>query len=339
MQSLKDLVDNFTPGGCYAIEWELDGDKLRHKSDYTSQWWADGVAAKELTGFYAAESAKFEFPVGEGFVGRVFEKQRVLFVKDLQDLDREGIAAAMQSGGSLEYMRAGLAKEFSIHSAIFLPQPNGVVEVGSAATVAAMPASYAPYAGPTTPPVAAGTGEAAGPDLRSKEEPPQLLKSLVHDLTLGSCYGMEWVWDGNHLKYRSHCHPQWRIDAVLKQGLKGLYTTQSSTFTFEKGSGLVGEAFDKQSVIFAKDLQSLPPEDVTTAMQTGVNTVYLRRDIAEQFGIHSAFFLPTSDGVLEVGSTKMLGSLEEFFGETARKAIAGKTAAADILSALTGLAV
>jgi len=336
--SLEDLVNNFTPGGCYGIEWELDGDTLKHKNDYSPQWWIEGVKTKGLKGLYTTESAKHEFPVGQGFVGRVFKNQEVLFVDDLQKLDTEGMKDSMQFGHGMEFMRAGLAKEFNIQSAIFLPQPNCVLEIGSAAKVDSMPGYYAAYTSPTTPALANGASVGAEPDVASKAEPPQLLRSLVSDLTLTSCYGIEWAWNGELLKYRSHFNPQWRVEGVLKQGLKGLYTSESRGLSFAKGDGLVGEAFDKQAVIFARDLQSLRQDDIITSMQTGVTVPFLRRDIAENFGIHSAVFLPMPEGVLEVGSVEMMGSFEEFLSEKSRAAIAGKTQAADILSALTASA-
>merc|ERR1712217_987346 len=101
-----------------------------------------------------------------------------------------------------------------------------------------------------------------------------------------------------------------------------------------KADGLVGEAFDKQAVIFAKDLQSLKQDDIIMSMQTGSAVPFLRRDIAQEFGIHSAVFLPTPEGVLEVGSTEMVGSLDEFLSEEWRGLLP-----ADILSFLTAVAV
>jgi len=334
-QTLKDLVDNFTPGGCYAIEWRLSGDKLRQKSHYNPQWRIDGVKAKGLNGLYTEQSLKHEFSVGHGFVGRVFENQEVLFVEDLQNLHAEGIMDAMQFGDGTEFMRAGLAKEFDLHSAIFLPSPTGVLEIGSAAVVRSMPSYYAPYVSASTPPLA--VTDAA--DAAEREaglgptglEPPMLLQKLVDDLTCGSCYGIEWVLSGGALKCRSHYNPAWRIEGVRSQGLKGLYTTKSIAYTFTVGEGLVGEAFAKQAVIFAKDLQSFRQED----MMPFKPEAFQRADDAKEFGINSAAFLPSADGVIEIGSTQQVDSLQQLFTESTWAAIAGKTHAEDMLSALS----
>jgi hypothetical protein len=340
-QSLQDLVDNFTPGGCYGIEWRLSGDKLTQKSHYNPQWRIEGVKAKGLSGLYTEQSASYEFSVGQGFVGWVFEHQEVLFVEDLQKLHAEGIKDAIQSGDGEEFVRAGLAKEFDIHSAIFLPSSTGVFEIGSVAIMQSLPSYYAPHVYPSTPPVAAVDPAAreAMQEFVTGLEPPMLLRKLVDDLTCASCYGIEWVLIGDILQCRSHYNPAWRIEGVRRQGLKGLYTTKSAAYTFAVGEGLVGEAFAKQVVTFAKDLQSLRQEDIMTALQTGATEAYQRIDIAQEFGIHSAVFLPSADGVLEIGSTQQVESLEFLLTTSTWTAIAGKTLAADIVSALSTLAV
>merc|ERR1719436_1827618 len=156
-------------------------------------------------------------------------------------------------------MRADLAKEFDIHSAIFLPFPGGVVEVGSAAVVTSMPSYFAPFVGPSTPPLAKDedTTQDASP-LAVTAHP--FLKKLVEDVSHAACYGIEWVRDGDTLKKGSHYNPQWRIEGVRCQGLKGLYTTRSAGYTFAPGEGLVGQAFADQAVLFIKDLQSVTPD-------------------------------------------------------------------------------
>mmetsp|Transcript_16971 Transcript_16971/g.35448 ORF Transcript_16971/g.35448 Transcript_16971/m.35448 type:complete len:345 (-) Transcript_16971:22-1056(-) len=337
MHSLKDLVDNFSPGGCYGIEWELSGDILKYKSHYNPQWRIDGVKAKGLHGLYTDRSSTYEFPVGTGFVGRTFAKQEVFFVRDLQQADGESIKDTMQFGDGTEFIRLALAQEFDLHSAIFLPLANGVVEVGSAAFVTFLPRCFAPFASSFTPPLAEEEAEAKT-DASSTPACPLFLQKFVEELSGAGCYGIEWICESGVLKHRSHFNPQWRIEGVRKQGLKGLYTERSIDCTFAKGEGIVGAAFAAQAVVFIRDLRTVTSEEVKDCMQTGIPVAFLRAALAQEFGIHSAIFLPSADGVLEVGSTQTFDDLQSFLYRPAAAAIAGKSTAADIFDSLKALA-
>lgn len=335
--SLKELVDNFYPGGCYGIEWQVSGGVLTQKEHYNPQWRIDAVRANGLTSLYTERSQGYFFDVGQGLVGKVFAKQEPFFVADLQELDTESVTDAMQSGNSTEFLRATLAKEFGIHSAIFLPVPTGVLEVGSVKFMTTLPPYFAQYAGTSTPPVADTLP--AQPTLRmSTVPPPPFLQKLVEDLSSAGCYGIEWRDHGGILTYRSHFNPQWRIDGLRQEGLHAAFTTESMGFTFEKGEGLVGSAFANQSVLFTRDVQELTPDDVKVSMQSGNGAAFLRADVARKFGIHSVMFLPSAHGVLEVGSVKFFDDLQSFLSERAAEAVSGRTSAADILSVLEGLA-
>jgi len=336
--SLKDLVDNFTPGGCYGIEWEMSGGKLKYKTHYNPQWRVDGVNAKGLNGLYTESSKNHEFAVGQGLVGKVFAKQEVLFVNDLQVIDEESVKDSWLCGDGTAFLRAELAKEFDLHSAIFLPLPTGVLEVGSAAYVSSMPTYYAPYVGPATPPLA--TAPAAAETIEpSKLAPPPFLSKLVEELSSAGCYGIEWVCEGDVMKYRSHYNPQWRMEGIRQQGLKGAYTAKSVGYMFARGEGLVGKAFSEQAVLFVEDVQTVSQDEVKASMQTWISGVgFLRADLAREFGIRSVLFLPSPDGVMEVGSIQTVEDLGTFLSEPAAKAISGKTEAAEILGALKALA-
>merc|ERR1712039_944626 len=115
-------------------------------------------------------------------------------------------------------------------------------------------------------------------------------------------------------------------------GLKGLYTLNSKAWTFAEGEGLIGKAFAEQAVLFVEDLQALTPDDIQ-----GSNLVFLRAALAREFGIRSAMFLPSPDGVLEVGSIQPAESLQAFLSEAAAAAIAGKGEASEVLGALEAL--
>lgn len=339
--SLETLVDNFSPGGIYGIKWQLQEDKLKYESHYNPQWRIDAVKSKGLNGLYTERSADYEFAVGQGYVGKTFEKQEVFFVKDLQAVSEESVKDCMQFGDGVEFQRSGLAKEFDIRSAIFLPLPNGVLEVGSAATLLSMPSYYASLLGqsPSTaasPPVTIGSEEAAAGG--GVKDPPPFLKKLVEELSSAACYGIQWVCEGEDLKFGSHYNPQWRLEGVRQQGLKGLYTLSSKAWTFARGEGLVGKAFAEQAVIFVKDLQKVTPDEAQGSFETGSSVPFLRAALAEEFGIHSAIFLASPEGVLEVGSIQFAESMQTFLSEAAAAAIGGKEEASEVLGALHALA-
>merc|ERR1711933_558243 len=81
------------------------------------------------------------------------------------------------------------------------------------------------------------------------------LKELVERLCSAACYGIQWVHEGGVLRFGGHYNPQWRIEGVRRQGLKGLYTLNSKAWTFAEGEGLIGKAFAEQAVLFVEDLQ------------------------------------------------------------------------------------
>jgi len=120
----------------------------------------------------------------------------------------------------------------------------------------------------------------------------------------GACYGIEWALsDAGRLEYKAHYNPQWRVEGVQKKGLKGLYTTQSASHSFMPGEGLVGKVFSDQKMLFVQDLQVMSEEAVQDAIFGGDHVEFQRADLAKAFDIHSAVFVPTAKGVLEVGST------------------------------------
>jgi len=142
---------------------------------------------------------------------------------------------------------------------------------------------------------------------------------------------------GRRPEVRGPCNPQWRVEGVRSPGLKGLYTLDSKAWTFADGEGLIGKAFAEQAVLFVEDLQALTPDDIQGSIQTGSNLVFLRAALAREFGIRSAMFLPSPDGVLEVGSIQPAESLQAFLSEAAAAAIAGKGEASEVLGALEAL--
>uniref|UniRef100_A0A6U6IJF1 Uncharacterized protein n=1 Tax=Zooxanthella nutricula TaxID=1333877 RepID=A0A6U6IJF1_9DINO len=190
--SLRDLVEHFAPGGCYGIEWEVIGDVLKQRAHYSPQWWVDEIAAKGLDGLYTTGSSMYGFPIGQGLVGKTFAKQKALFVKDLQTLNEESVKDSQRYGDGTEFWRAQLAKDFDIHSAIFLPLPSGVLEIGSCAVMASMlilrgmpqllstPQYFVPFALESTAPVAAAPVVHEALDALATSPPP-FLQNVVDE--------------------------------------------------------------------------------------------------------------------------------------------------------------
>ena len=331
-------MEKFTPGGCYGIEWEFSNEKLSKKAHYNPQWRVEEAQAMGWNVLYTEKSGEFEFAVGEGLVGKAFQSQEVVFVKDLQEFDSEALQDTLFMGDMGAFLRKELAKDFGLHSAIFLPSCTGVFEIGSSCFVTALPEFFAPYSGVNTPRLAsadaeAGTGADDGGELRRQVSDPSLMLSSIVGTQMQCAYGIEWVLEGERLVFKSQYNPSWRIEGVKKQCLQGYYTAESATFTFAPGEGLVGRAFADQALIFAQDLQT-HSGDAAADYQDGWRPYFLRAEIARNYGIHSAVFLPTADGVVEVGSTQEACCLQDLFSEPARAAIAGKTEASDLLSAL-----
>jgi len=312
---LQEMVDAFAPGGCYGIEWELKGDSLVHKSHCNPGWRIEGVKKQGLKGLYTTESTKYSFQVGQGFVGKVFEAQKPFFVKDLQSPDPEEVKDAMQTWYGANFLRLALAQEYGIHSAIFLPLQSGVLEVGSSVVMKEVPKYFAPYHSKEMPPLATKDSQFPNIEQGSEAEPPALLKKLVDEYTVGGCYSIEWVLRDDALVHASHYNPAWRIEGVTKQGLNGLYTTESTTYAFQAGQGIVGKVFQNQEKLFMKDLQVPDLEAMKDAIQSWEGSAFMRSALAEKYGIHSALFLPSSKGVIEVGSSAKASDVEAFLSE------------------------
>jgi len=138
-----------------------------------------------------------------------------------------------------------------------------------------------------------------------KEVPPKnmyppRLKMLV-DGSSGGCYGIEWVLaPSGRLVHNSAYEPQWRLDAP---GSKGAFAARSVTYTFMPGQGAVGEAFARKELLFLQEVQRL---------NRHLSTPFQRADLAKEYGINSILFVPTADGVLEIGSTKKFANSDDF---------------------------
>jgi hypothetical protein len=296
---LEQFIGQFSDVVCCGIEWVLaDSGRLECRNYYNPSWRIEAVEKGGLENLFTSKSAQYTFAPGEGLVGKTFASQKKLFVEDLQELGVEDMKNVVALSDGAAFFRAGVAKEFGFHSAIFVPTPNGVLEAGTTQKLASESEFFKTSSLPT--------------DVFRQMSPPgppsTVLKEIV-DTSGGACYGIEWgVLDGGLLKCKSFYNPEWRIEAVQKKGLHGLYTTQSSTYTFRSGEGFVGTAFANQQILFSEDLQTQSVTEMMDAISLGDHAGFMRTELAEEFGIRSAVFMPTGCGVIEVGSTQQVKS-------------------------------
>ncbi|CAE7219421.1 Kidins220 [Symbiodinium microadriaticum] len=117
-----------------------------------------------------------------------------------------------------------------------------------------------------------------------------------------ACYGIEWQLADGILVAKEVYNPSWRIEYAARAGLKRLFTTDSKSYTFQPGEGLVGQVFQQQKATFVPDLQRLTEQQVRDSMFGPSLWVYKRTTLAAEYGIHSAMFVPTKTGVIEVGA-------------------------------------
>jgi len=117
-----------------------------------------------------------------------------------------------------------------------------------------------------------------------------------------ACYGIEWQLADGILVAKEVYNPSWRIEYAARAGLKRLFTTESTNYTFQPGEGLVGQAFQQQKATFVPDLQRLTEDEVRASMFGGSSFVFKRTALAVEYGIHSAICVPTKTGVIEVGA-------------------------------------
>ena len=117
---LKKLVDG-SAGGQYGIEWILSPQcgRLVHNSHYNPQWRLQSLGPK---GDFSTRSVTYTFMPGQGAVGECYAKKAPIFLQDVARLNRHL---------STPFQRADLAKEFGVNSIMFVPCPDGVLEIGS----------------------------------------------------------------------------------------------------------------------------------------------------------------------------------------------------------------
>jgi len=302
-QPPEQLVQLVGIAACYGIEWSLGSNgRLEYKSHYNPQWRIKAVEEKGLKGLYTTASKAYSFSPGEGLVGKAFAKKEPIFVKDVQAATcAEDVVNAIATGDNTVYQREGLAKEYGIHSVYFMRSANGVFEIGTT--------ELFDTPGDMMDGRVSNLGKAEHEDLLQQAPPCNALKALVENSRqTGTCYGIEWTTSKSGcLVYKSHYNPPWRVEAVRAAGLKNLYTTRSKKFTFAPGQGYVGKAFSKQQPIFVGDVSSITYDTVAEADQQE----FLRIDLAKEFGIQSAAFIPSANGVIEVGSSNVAASMKD----------------------------
>ncbi|CAE7625951.1 Kidins220 [Symbiodinium pilosum] len=136
-----------------------------------------------------------------------------------------------------------------------------------------------------------------------------------------ACYGIEWQLTDGILVSKEVYNPAWRLEYAARAGLRRLFTKESTKYTFKPGEGLVGQVFEKQETTFVPDLQQLSAEDVRELMFAGAAFIFKRSGLAAECGIHSAVFVPTKTGVMEVGAMLEVSGPDELISSALIKAI------------------
>jgi len=154
--------------------------------------------------------------------------------------------------------------------------------------------------------------------MAAQSETPAHLKALVDNMGCKGCYGIEWECNDGIIETKSIYNPQWRIEEVAGKGQEGLYTTKSTRFKFGLGEGVVGTVFQQKKVVFRSDLQDLTSEGIAESMKGWDTVEFARADLAKQYGICSAVFLPTAAGVFEFGSTEKVATVPTFLSHEAK---------------------
>mmetsp|Transcript_29150 Transcript_29150/g.53196 ORF Transcript_29150/g.53196 Transcript_29150/m.53196 type:complete len:326 (-) Transcript_29150:85-1062(-) len=311
------------PQACYGIHWEADKDGvLSCKAYYNPEWRQEFARKRGLQGLYTTQSSSMTFPKGEGLVGKVFEKQELKFVPSLQVLQEDEIRDAMFNGDPFLFKRTALAKEYGVVSALFIPTANAVLEVGTMKEV-----SSADKVLPEHIVKAIQTGADVPETKQEPIEEPKCaawLKEVV-EACPEACYGIEWTMTNGKLELKDHYNPWWRLHYAKQAGMKGLFTTASRDYNFEPGEGVVGAVFKAQRTAFLSDMQNFTPEAIMDTMFTGDVVMFKRMNIAREYDVHSAVFIPVADGVVEVGSMQELKNEAALLKEAAVEALKART--------------
>lgn len=116
----------------------------------------------------------------------------------------------------------------------------------------------------------------------------------------GAVYAVFWAVEKGCGVLHAMCHynPEERIQQVKREtGDDALYTTESYAFRFRPGQGLIGKAFVHRNQLFSfQDVTALPED------------IFLRRNLAQRFGIKSVAVMWYKGGVLEFGTTDVWSS-------------------------------
>mmetsp|Transcript_157500 Transcript_157500/g.277858 ORF Transcript_157500/g.277858 Transcript_157500/m.277858 type:complete len:216 (-) Transcript_157500:56-703(-) len=133
-------------------------------------------------------------------------------------------------------------------------------------------------------------------DVRDLEMQKVVIRAYLKQVCTysGAVYAVFWAVEKGCGVLHAICHynPDERIEQVKREtGDDALYTTESYAFRFRPGQGLIGKAFVRRNEIFFF-------EDVTTLPED----IFLRRNIAQRFGIRSVVIMWYKGGVLEFGT-------------------------------------
>eukprot|EP00931_Biecheleriopsis_adriatica_P091706 TRINITY_DN65590_c0_g1_i1.p1 TRINITY_DN65590_c0_g1~~TRINITY_DN65590_c0_g1_i1.p1 ORF type:complete len:346 (-),score=57.28 TRINITY_DN65590_c0_g1_i1:84-1076(-) len=289
-------------GAVFAVWWTFENGVLSVADHYNPSSRIEEVRNKYGTSnLYSLESYRYRMRPGEGLVGKAFARQKAAFFLDLKEVDEN------------LFLRKKVAEQFGIKSIALAPFQDGVLEMGSSD----MWTSFTEF---TLHELARSRSHLPGhlqascdtqDDSDGLEEfptPPSLASRNLEAIDLakvceeyGAVFAVWWAFDKGVLSVADHYNPQSRVEEVRRQtGKDDLYTTESYKYRMRPGEGSVGEVFASQQSAFYLDITELD------------ESLYLRKKVAERFGIRSVSFAPFKDGVLEIGSTDLWTTFTEF---------------------------
>jgi len=255
---------------------------------------------KGMTTLFTCISASHSFKVGEGFVGQVFKAQQPTFVEDLHLLTDPAVCAKFFNE-KVEFKRADKAMQFDIQSVIFVPLKNSVIELGS---VRKLQNASDMLGDKTLAAIKSGGAIAPFSDafVRPKTCENPKLRKLV-EAANGASFAIEWALgaDGS-LKVVDYYNPWWRVEEVRAKGKRSMYTTGSREYTVKPGQGILGKVFNDEKPKFCEDVQA--------------EGAFLRLELAKEYNIRTALFVPVKHGVFELGSNRTIAK-ELFISDSA----------------------
>jgi hypothetical protein len=262
--SLKLRCD--TSGASYAMYWKESAGKLTVAGSYVTKTRKEALKKAGLKMSFAEASQDTVLSVdGAGPVATAVRTLEPVYIQDIATCET--------------MKRKGLAEQYGIASACFVPVKGGVIEYGVTTDSCSAEWKSIDDARQTVIPMA---------------ELEAAFKNGATHLSFWQQKGDKFVWGAGYSL------PE-RLRALANAGKRSNFVQESSRFSFAAdGKGPVATAARS-----GKEVVIVDPED---------DPNFKRADIAREYGIGNLHFVPCEDGVLEYGIGKIVGAKEEKMG-------------------------